>query len=71
MEYEIEKNVSMPERGKHIYPFAKMKVGDSINIIGEKQYRNARAAASAFGKYHGKKFATRRTSNGCRLWRVS
>lgn len=71
MEFKIEKNVPIPNgvAAKAKYPFADMDLGDSIHVPKER-FGKARAAATAFGKYHQKKFAGRRDGKGGRIWRV-
>ena len=66
---QIEKNVEKtePRGGKLKYPWDQMEVGDSILIT--ENIHAARCAAVNYGRYHGKKFSTRKTGGGLRIWR--
>lgn len=66
----IETNVPMPPHGRAIYPFELLGVGDSF-AIREGDDRRAAAAASQWGKRHGRKLSIRKTANGWRCWRVA
>lgn len=68
--YEIEKKIPVPGSPLSIYPFKQMEVGDSFLVPG-----NNRTAVSvamtrtALGTT--KKFTSRKTAEGIRVWRVS
>jgi len=77
--YEIDKKTPTPpaQKGRYPkYPFAEMKVGDSILIKGEK-YNDmpilaARRSAYFYAERHeGYKFQTNLTDAGLRIWRIS
>ena len=76
----IEKNVPMPppKLGRPtIYAFANMEVGDSFNVFVGGDYApdvrgRVAASASQFIKCHApeRKFKTRISEQGVRIWRV-
>lgn len=65
--------VPLPERtnakGKSIYPFPDMAVGDSKLFTGEIA-KAALHAAYQYGYRFGKQFAARKEEKGIRIWRV-
>jgi len=64
--FKIEKNVPTPT-SRNRYPFAEMEIGDSI--LGKISMYNA---ARQHGRRYGRKFASRKQTNGdIRIWRVS
>jgi hypothetical protein len=63
---KVESNIPMPAR----YPFAKMNVGDSFLIPENVSRSSAAVAAYRYGLANRKKFVTRKTSEGHRIWRV-
>ncbi len=65
MTFKIEKDVPIPEK----YPFSKMGVGDSFDIL-DAGAKEVSAAVSYYGKKHGKKFTVRKTADGHRCWRI-
>lgn len=76
--YEIDKNTPTPpaKKGRYPkYPFAEMKIGDSI-LIKTKRWNSretlsARRSAHLYGERHeGYKFQTNFTDAGLRIWRV-
>ena len=71
--FQIEKGIPVPEtRGRGLYPFADMGVGDSFFVGGEVSARsNALTAALNFGKRNGLKFSSRNVDGGLRIWRVA
>jgi hypothetical protein len=71
--FTIEKGVPLPERTERqaAYPFRLMEVGDSFVVGDELAVKRARAAAYAFSKRTGNRFACRRVGDGWRFWRVS
>lgn len=72
-EIKIDKNVPLVRHsgdGTRKYPFPDMEIGDSICIPHEKG-EGARTAAANWGKYNGRKFSSRTTPEGLRIWRVA
>ena len=76
--FKIEKGIPIPEKrtrmGGSIYPFDKMKVGDSFHL-GDKarNYGEAHTVmikAYLYGRYHNKKFSVRKVEDGYRVWRT-
>jgi len=67
--FKIEKGVPFVDSHK-TYPFAEMDVGDSF-LVPHNTAPKAQPAASAYGYKHGKKFATRNTADGLRIWRIA
>lgn len=71
MAVEIDKGIPIPPRtfGRPaVYPFATMEVGDSFLYRGG--MTTGCTAASVNGKRLGRKFVTRKTPDGIRIWRV-
>lgn len=66
--YKIEDNIPPPPPRAH-FPFAKMKVGQSIRVP-EKEAKRARASAYETGRRRGWKFVTRTNAKGVRIWRI-
>lgn len=50
------------------YPFAKMKVGQSLKFKKLKEWQNAYSGAHTYGQRHKIKFITRRSD--LRIWRI-
>ena len=74
MTFKIEANIPLRGYGgvtARKYPFNEMKPGESFLINGDADPRRVGMAARAFGKLHGSKFATRRTPEGYRCWRIT
>ena len=84
--FKIEKDVPMSpaaDRGRPpIYPFGQMEIGDSFAIpadadgyssgVNGQRRHKVRIAASAYGKAHGLRFATRMLPDGSvRIWRTA
>jgi len=75
---KIEKGIPLPKIGKvSKYPFAEMKIGDSVffpDVVGGSKSKPATAAkvyAHRVSKSKGKiKFAARAENGGVRIWRV-
>jgi len=76
----IEKGIPMPPaKGRgvaggrpEIYPWNKMKIGDSFLFPALRDHRSAYSAAyQATKNSQGKKFQVRKTSDGYRCWRVA
>lgn len=69
--FKVEVGHPVPDvMDRVFYPFATMNPGDSFELTRE-QLPRARAAASAYGRRHGQRFATYKQSSGLwRLWRV-
>lgn len=51
-----------------VYPWLTLNVGDSFLYLGQR--KAASAVASKAGVRHGRKFVTRFTNEGVRIWRV-
>lgn len=71
---KIDKNIPIPPsklgEGGGKYPWSEMEVGDSFLWPSEKQQKQASALAVATGRRLNKRFATRKTPEGVRVWRV-
>jgi len=71
MEFQIEKNVPIPEghgRGTPLkYPWNKMEIGDSIVVPS----KTGQQSALKYGQRYSLKFRTRKVDGGYRIWRVS
>lgn len=72
MTFKIEKGIPAPAaKTSRRWPFADMKVGDSVVIPAEKVMA-ARNTACMFGKNRGWKFTVRLQEDGtARCWRLS
>lgn len=70
---EIESTIPAPQvPPRERYPFYDMRVGDSFQVRGQDRIKNARAAAWMFARRHpGVRFTSRKTVDGCRIWRVA
>jgi len=75
--YKVESDVVVPQaKGKrNIYPFSILQVGDSFLVEATpesitKIQRKMSAISVMAGKRHGKKFITRRTDDGVRIFRI-
>ena len=71
----VEDGVPMPDLHQgagrpRIYPFADMKVGQSVFVDGGKLRGKEHGAARKHGQRHGKRFAVRTVDGGIRIWRV-
>jgi len=71
----IDRNVPIPkyagQRGStEKYPWSQMDVGDSF-VVGAKRAKTVRGCYVAAGKRLGRKFATRMTPEGLRVWRIA
>ncbi len=66
-----ERNVPIPPvlRRTTVYGWPDLKVGESLFHETDKP-QNARAAAHAYARNHGKKFVTRTEPGGVRVWCV-
>ncbi len=70
MTVKIDKGIPMPpcnRAGK--YPWKEMEVGDSFLMDGDPVY--AANTANKAGRKHGRKFSSRKTREGMRVWRVA
>jgi hypothetical protein len=65
---KIEKNIAVPTSS---YPFDQMEVGDSFVVIDQTKIAGARVAAYNCGMRKEKKFASRRVTEGVRIWRIA
>lgn len=71
-EIKIERGIPIPLRNSEresVYPFAKMKIGDSFKVARDKA-QSVRASANSFGIKHKRKFVVRKIERGYRCWRV-
>lgn len=70
--YPIEKGIEMPStNGKTKYPFATMEIGDSFFVEGKEKKNKVMSAVSQNSRRHApKKFTTRFTDDGIRVWRT-
>lgn len=69
--FTIEKGVRVPPKcaGRPcIYPWEKMKVGDSFFIKMEQ--KSISGAATGYGSRHHMRFVTRKEKSGTRIWRT-
>jgi hypothetical protein len=73
--YQIESNVPLvhirkPKR--EIYPFSKLKVGDSFFVPAKdtRTIPRVRVAACTWAKENNRKLASRAVDGGVRIWRV-
>ena len=71
MEIKIEKNVPFIGRANNgKFPFYKMEIGDSFSV-GLDNRLSLRSMASTYGRKNGKKFITRQSDDGIRVWRIA
>ena len=72
-EIQIETDIPLPKRRGYArkFPFDKMEVGNSIPLPDKETYLKATSASQHYGKEHGKKFASRSTPDGFRIWRIA
>ena len=71
MEINIDKDVPIPSKGRTKYPLGEMNVGDSFLVNkGAEKTSSLRMTVSIYGKKHNKKFTTRTTPDGVRVWRI-
>lgn len=71
MKIKIEKNIPFEPHGNNgKFPFYKMEIGDSFSV-GPDDRLSLRSMASTYGRKNGKKFATRQTDDGIRVWRIA
>ena len=71
--WHIESNVPVPDTKNASYPFAEMKVGESVffeNMDGHQRHRVS-SAAYAVGNRKKWKFSCRTVDGGLRIWRVA
>lgn len=74
-EITIDKNVPMPNRWsnsgrKPIYPWLTMEVGDSF-LMPDHVKRPMEHVSKASRRYAPRRFASRTTPEGTRIWRVA
>lgn len=71
MTYVIEKGVPLPANFRRDrYPFGAMEVGDSF-AVPTRKVRAAISSASQHGKRTGRKYVSRKSDDGIRIWRVA
>jgi hypothetical protein len=71
MAFRVEHGYPVPPTpGRVFYPFGDMRPGESF-AVSRDQLPKARAAASAYGRRHGWRFATfKQDDEVWRVWRV-
>ena len=71
--YKIEKNIPIGFADKPKYPFAKMVVGDSFFVKGDKKKAKAVTVATSGYKKNtpGTNFTARTNADGIRVWRTA
>jgi hypothetical protein len=69
---KIEKGMPIPEKRKNRSKFADMEVGDSVLDTKTKTINQSVVfkVAGVYGKRSGKRFCSRVTDDGVRIWRV-
>ena len=70
--FEIEKGVPIPMmgRGRQVYPWDRMEVGDSFFVPSMKRYRFSGRVRTASKRY-GVTFKLAQEGTGVRVWRVA
>lgn len=68
---KIDKGVAVPpyHKGKKLYPFEKMEIGDSF-LVTNRPRQQMSEHASRYGKRLGRCFEVRTVSEGVRVWRT-
>jgi hypothetical protein len=69
--YKIEKDVSIESVAK--FPLSEMEIGNSFLIAEKEEARKLRNSLGAFYKTKagkGKRFMTKKTEDGVRVWRT-
>lgn len=72
--FEIDDSVLPPEmKAKGKYPFAQMRINDSILLYSSRMGKNAYSSALAYVKKNNLtwQFSCRKTKDGWRLWRIA
>jgi len=71
--YKIEKNIPIGQIHLNGYPFAKMEIGDSFFVKGDKKKINAvTVSTSTYKKKNaGTNFTCRTNEDGVRVWRIA
>ena len=73
--FKIEKGVPLPpsRRGRTLYPWADMEVGDSFvaGPYSTKFQNNVTTSAALQRRKHGRSFATRKDGDNLRVWRIA
>jgi hypothetical protein len=71
MEVRIDSDVPVPPRHYHVYPWERLKVGDSFGIADCRDAGTIRCLASRMGNKLSRKFSVRIMYGGTvRVWRV-
>jgi len=71
MKIKIEKNIPFTGHGNNgKFPFYKMEVGDSF-LVGLEDKSSLQSMDSAYGRKNNKKFTTRQSDDGIRVWRIA
>jgi hypothetical protein len=71
---KIEKHYKIPSqvyRGRKIYPFSTMEIGESFFIPEEKKVSAANAASGHKKRNKGFDYTIRKVESGYRLWRIA
>lgn len=69
---KIEKGVKLKDHPQRVYPFVKMKVGDSFYFEGDADHaKRVRSASANVSKRTGFKFSTLKDESGYRCWRLA
>lgn len=71
----IEHDIPMPfdglGKGKSVYPFMEMRVGDSAFFAAQTSAGRANSMAKKYAQRSGRKFTCRKVEGGVRIWRAS
>lgn len=67
----IDKGVSMPVPRGRCWPFAHMEIGDSFLAPPDIRRDNLSATVNRYAVRLRRKFATRQTAEGVRVWRTA
>jgi hypothetical protein len=69
MTVRIDRGIPIPSAYKCKYPWKELEIGDSFLMDGAP--RQVANAVSRAGRAYGRKFSTRKTREGVRVWRVA
>ena len=73
--FKIDKGISLDDcsnAGPRIsWPWKDMDVGDSVLFDDDLMGKKAQTNCHVYGKLSGKKFSSRMTNEGMRIWRVA
>lgn len=69
---KIEKGVKLTDHPQRVYPFTKMKVGESFHFDGDAAHaKKVRSASANVTSRNGWRFSTLKDGDGYRCWRIS